>query len=153
MYEGSKLSKKSLQNQSILWREFLFMAEIIRTWFCASLIPHIDFRILVQVQSELNWQVSVISFYNNQCFTWTSELLLPGWVRVLTKISFWWWWWRSWGLLIQMNPRTQTEQMCINCTFLAKNWILFLIQYISKHLCSPWNPQKRYNFFGSPGTW
>ena len=159
MYEGSKLSKMpeskySVERVSFYGRNdsnlILCIPHYVRQLICYL---HIDFRILVQVQSELNWQVSVISFYNNQCFTWTSELLLPCWVRVLTKISFWWWWWRSWGLLIQMNPRTQTEQMCDNCIFLAKNWFLFLIQYLSKHLCSPETPKKGIIFFGSPCTW
>ena len=27
------------------------------------------------------------------------------------------------------------------------------IQLFWKHLCSPWNPKKRYTFLGSPGTW
>ena len=105
-------SKYSVERVSFYGRNhsnlILCIPHYVRQLICYL---HIDFRILVQVQSELNWQVSVNSFYNNQCFTWTSELLLPGWVRVLTKISFWWWWWRSWGLLIQMNPSTQTEQM------------------------------------------
>ena len=71
-------TKHSVERVSFYGRKYsnliLCIPHYVRQLICYL---QIDFRILVQVQSELNWQVSVNSFYNNQCFTWTSELLLP----------------------------------------------------------------------------
>ena len=84
-------SKYSVERVSFYGRNdsnlILCIPHYVRQLICYL---HIDFRILAQVQSELNWQVSVISFYNNQCFTWTSELLLPilsPWISL--NISLW----------------------------------------------------------------